>query len=265
MNTSAQLQPRPTARRAVALGVVSYLNALPLYHSLLGDDRFAIAPHVPSRLAAALLDGSCDCAMVPVVDYFRRRVDLVPVSNGCIASDGETLTVRVFSRMPPERLDRLVVDGDSHTSIILARLIWRELYGKTLELLAARPGEPWGQAEAVLLIGDKVVCSRPRGFGFEVDLGAAWKHLTGLPFVFAAWYGLRGKDHGALSTALETARDRGVADAREIALRHAAGHGWPESIAVEYLCHTLKYTRTPAMTQATERFFTLASQHGYLP
>ena len=40
---------------------------------------------------------------------------------------------------------------------------------------------------AMLLIGDKVVTREPRGMGFQLDLGAAWKELTGLPFVFAVW------------------------------------------------------------------------------
>ena len=265
MTTQAHPQPRPITRRTKSLGVVSYLNALPLYRSLIGIADIDIRADVPSRLTEMLLRGDCDCAMVPVVDYFRNRNVLEPISDGCIASDGETLTVRVFSKTPPEKLDRLRVDGDSHTSIILAQVVWRELYGRSLELI------PWGQddstlgdVESILLIGDKVVRSAPRGFGFEVDLGAAWKHLTGLPFVFAAWYARRGADHGDLAATLSAARDGGVLDAREIAREHAAAHGWPESIAIEYLCNTLKYTLTPAMGQAMERFFTLATRHGFL-
>jgi chorismate dehydratase len=41
--------------------------------------------------------------------------------------------------------------------------------------------------EAVLLIGDKVVDPTRAGYAYEVDLGGAWRQMTGLPFVFAVW------------------------------------------------------------------------------
>lgn len=271
--------PRDLSNPTVTLGVVSYLNALPLYSTLIGRERVAIRAAVPAKLAALLAAGECDCAMLPVVDYFRRKAELEPVGDGCIASDGETLTVRVFSRVPPDKVTRLCVDGESHTSVILAQVIWRELYGRALELVplqrgdqspseTIRPVAESGSAadapDSILLIGDKVIRQAPRGYGFEVDLGAAWKHLTGLPFVFAAWFGPRERDDAALARLLGEARDAGVASASQIAEAAAAEHGWPKAIALEYLCRTLKYTLTPAMREAMERFETLARREGLL-
>lgn len=249
------------AVRPLTLGVVSFLNARPLRETLDDRDDVSLLPDVPARLGERLDRGECDAALLPIVDYWPRRDRLEIVSDACIGSDGETLTVRVFSAGPPDRIEQLHVDGDSHTSVTLARLIWRELYGRTLHL---RPysGEP---ATAVLLIGDKVVTRRPRGFGFEVDLGAAWKHLTGLPFVFAAWYGRRGSDLQAASRMLSEARDAGVAHAREIARRMAPLHGWPIDVAEHYLCDVMKYSITPPMRSAMDRFFELADGHGLLP
>jgi chorismate dehydratase len=261
--------PAPPAASTITLGVVSYLNALPLYETLRGRADVAIRPDVPANLARMLEAGACDCAMLPVVDYFRRCEALEPVGDGCIASDGETLTVRVFSRVPPDKVTRLSVDGESHTSVILARVIWRELYDRHLELTELKAG-PAGvdatceSADSILLIGDKVIRRAPRGYGFEVDLGAAWKHLTGLPFVFAAWFGRRGADHAALARLLNEARDAGVASAERIAESAAADHGWPRAIAVEYLCRTLKYTQAPAMREAMARFEALARRDGWL-
>src|SRR5690606_11728603 len=83
--------------------------------------------------------------------------------------------------------------------------------------------------EALLLIGDKVVTSAPTGFGFEVDLGAAWKYLTGLPFIFAAWFAPAERDVGPLAAELNAARDAGVQGAADIARRFAPIHGWPEA------------------------------------
>ncbi|MFH1418042.1 MAG: menaquinone biosynthesis protein [Planctomycetota bacterium] len=251
------------------LGVVSFLNAKPLCKPLVGQERLTIKPAVPAKLSAMLANGECDVALLPIVDFWRCRDHLEIISDACIASDGETTTVRVFSKSPPDTLRKLHVDGDSRTSVVLARLIWLELYGVNLELSPWRTGRAEGSspdAEAVLLIGDKVVSAAPTGFGFEVDLGAAWKHLTGLPFVFAAWYARKDADlAGELAPVLQAARDAGVAAAEEIALQDAEQHGWPTHTAVKYLRDVMRYTLTDDMRTAMRRFFQLAEGHALLP
>jgi len=254
---------RPAAA-TYALGVVSYLNARPLYEGLADRRNLTLKPAVPADLAEMLLAGGCDAALLPVVDYWRHKDRLQPVSDACIASDGETMTVRVFAKRPAGQIQRLHVDGESHTSIILAQIIWRELYGRKLDLVPWKPGDSDG-CDAVLLIGDKVVSHAPVGFGFEVDLGAAWKYLTGLPCVFAGWYGRADRDFTDLSAVLSKARDRGRAEAERIARRAAARHGWPQETAIRYLTRTLKFQLTDAMRSGMDRFFTLAEKHGLLP
>jgi len=266
----------PDARKATCtLGVVSFLNALPLYDALLGEADCRIVPAVPSRLIDLLDAGECDLAMLPVVDAWRARRRLTLVSDGCIASDGETLTVRVYSRVPCERVTRLHVDGDSHTSVLLARVLWHELYGRGVEIVpwqiadgargVTAPAPVDAGVEALLLIGDKVVRNAPRGFGFEMDLGAAWKHLAGLPFVFAAWYGEAGRDWSAIAARCAGARDKGVRRAEQIARAHAAAHGWPEEIAVQYLRDIMRYRLTEGMRESMDRFAALVERHGLLP
>lgn len=265
--TAPLLQSRPVTE-TTTLGVVSFLNARPLRELLSAADDVVLRPEVPSRLGEMLDAGQCDVALLPVVDGWRRRERLELVSDACIASDGETMTVRVYSKIPPDQLERLHVDGDSHTSIVLAQVIWRELYQHRLEVIpwnpASTPGDDVSPVNSLLLIGDKVVRQAPRGYGFEVDLGAAWKHLTGLPFVFAAWYGRRGEDHARIARILCAARDAGVSNAARIARNVASMHGWPAETAERYLCDIMKYTITPDMRASMDRFFTLAMQHGLL-
>ncbi len=273
MTRQAALSHETVNPRVRSLGVVSFLNARPLWWSLSDRADLAIRPAVPSKLAAVLQDRSCDAALLPVVDYWKGRDHLRLVSNACIASDGETLTVRVFSKVPPERLDCLHVDGDSHTSVVLAQVVWRELYGRSLELRRWAPVPATGSAatgteavaaDAVLLIGDKVVRDAPRGFGFQVDLGAAWRHVTGLPFVFAAWAAEPGAAGDELARLLEAARDAGVAAVEEIARQESPAHGWPPQLALTYLRDIMRYTMTDAMRAGLDRFFELAAKHGFL-
>ena len=97
--------------------------------------------------------------------------------------------------MPPERIQAVYGDTDSHTSVILAQVILRQRYGVTAPLLPlkVREGEHLHVAEegpeTMLLIGDKVVNAAPEHlvYPYQMDLGEQWKLLTGLPFVFAMW------------------------------------------------------------------------------
>ncbi|MBX3393930.1 MAG: menaquinone biosynthesis protein [Phycisphaerae bacterium] len=266
MNLESRPASVPTTQTHT-LGVVSYLNSRPLHDGLGSVPGIRLRPAVPAELIAMLDGGECEVALLPVVDYWRNRDRLVRVSDGCIASDGETMTVRVFSKRPAETVTRLHVDCDSHTSIVLAQVLWREIYGQTLEI------SPWDRhnpgslddVDALLLIGDKVVTGQPLGFGFEVDLGSAWKYATGLPFVFAAWFGRRGAENAALSALLSAARDRGEADAERIARQWGPVHGWPVETAVQYLTRSLKFRITEAMQDGMDRFFALAVRYGLLP
>lgn len=262
--------PAPTGtatsqtREVCTLGIVSFLNSRPLMAGLDEDPALRLVPAVPSALYGLLREGAVDVALLPVVDIWRGGSQLQLVSDACIASSAETMTVRIFSRVPPDRIRSLLADPDSHTSVILARLLWREMYGRDLELHPWKPGQPADRAEAVLLIGDKVVADAPRGYGFEVDLGGAWRHLTDLPFVFAAWAGPTGRDLGRVAAALSTARDRGVAEAGQIAEKYAAAHQWPVSTARRYLSETLLYRLTPAARAGMSRFLESAERIGLL-
>lgn len=249
------------------LGAVSFLNARPLLEGLAADPRVSILQAVPSALAAELLAQRVDAALVPVVDALLHGDRLRVVSDACIGCDGETLTVRVFSRLPPDSMERLAVDQDSHTSVLLARVLWAELYGRGLRL-STLPVEDrsWDDCQAVLLIGDKVVARAPRGFGYEIDLGGAWRQLTGLPFVFAVWACLRDlPDADQLGRVLTRARDRGERRAGQIARQQGPALGWPTDLAETYLTRYLRFRLTAGHCQAVERFLASGRRLGFLP
>lgn len=241
------------------LGVVSFLNSRPLIYGLDTDPRVSLRFEVPSALASLLDLGEVDAALVPIIDVLIRRRAWRILSDACIGCDGETLTVRVFSTVPPQQVRQLHVDGDSHTSVALARLLWRELYDVDLQIVPWQ-GQPADEARAVLLIGDKVVTQRPAGFDTETDLGAAWKTLTGLPFVFAVWAAPMHIDAASLASVLNAARDAGVAQAESIAETLGPHMGWPVAVAKRYLTQRLRYRLTPRARQGMEHFLRLAKQ-----
>ena len=244
------------------LGVVSYLNAKPLIAGLETDGCVDLIYDVPARLPTLLDSGAVDAALVPIVDLVRSDRQWQIVSDACIGCDGETLTVRVFSRLPPESIGTLHVDGDSHTSVALATIIWKELYGRGLEIVPFRAVEAVEASEGILLIGDKVVKDALIGFDIQTDLGSAWKSLTSLPFVFAAWAAARERDVGLLATRLTRARDAGVESAELIAEDFGPGLGWPLALAKRYLSARLSFTLGPRQRAGMAEFLKLARANG---
>lgn len=247
------------------LGVVSFLNARPLIAGLEGDPRFELVFDVPARLPARLEAGEFDAALVPVIDLVAEGRDWQIISDACIGCDGETLTVRVFSRVPPQEIQTLHVDGDSHTSVALARVLWKETYGRELNVLPYSGSETVAECEAVLLIGDKVVGHSLIEYETETDLGSAWKSLTSLPFVFAAWAGPRGGDVSELAVHLSAARDQGVASSAMIAEDVAPGLGWPVTLAKRYLATRLKFDLGQRQREGMTRFLELATRENLVP
>ncbi|HUW84098.1 MAG TPA: menaquinone biosynthesis protein [Phycisphaerae bacterium] len=265
MATSRTQIDQTNSQRRWVVGAVSFLNTKPLIDGLDRQPGITLKLAVPAELPALLEADQADAVLVPAVDFGRNRPDWHIISDGCIASDGQTMTVRIFSRVPPDRITTLHVDGDSHTSVVLAQVLWRRLYERALPVRRIDTRrEPLDRCQAVLLIGDKVVSGPTRQFGFEVDLGGAWKQLTGLPFVFAVWAGKRHSDLGQLPQLLDAARDRGVGRAAELAKVHGPANGWPVELAAKYLTQYLSFALTPRHHRGLELFFEMAEQMGLL-
>lgn len=255
-----------TAHRVLHVGSVSFLNSKPLIWGLDKFPDLKLGLDVPSSLIDDLRDHVFDIALLPVIDY-QLMDGLRIVPSACIGCDGETLTVRIFSKVPVERIRTIACDTDSHTSVALARVIFAELYGRRPELVdweSEWTKEGDRSCDAKLLIGDKVVCEEPSGFEYQLDLGAAWRRLTGMPFVFATWIAREGVDLRDLPERLEQAKRGGLAHVDDIIKRYALPLGWPAGLALQYLTMYLKYDVGPRQLEAMERFYDLACKHGVI-
>ncbi len=260
MSTASASSPAGLRRRAIRVGSVSFLNAKPLIFGLDHTRDVKLALDVPSRLIDGLRGHEFDMALLPVIDY-QRMAGLRVVTSGGIGCDGPTLTVRIFSRVPISEIQWLACDTDSHTSVALARVILAERFGLRPQFVDLKRGidQP---CEARLLIGDKVVCEEPSGFEHQLDLGLAWKQMTGLPFVFAAWMVRDGVDLGDLPQRLERAKRQGLKHVDEIIAQHAVPRGWPPGVALQYLTCYLTYDIGERQLKAIQQFHALAERYG---
>lgn len=169
--------PAPNDLPPLRLGCVQYLNARPLIHGWRGEVRF---DH-PSILCRELAAGQLDVALVSSFEYLRNPVYSV-IDRVAIASDGPVYSVVLAHRDGIETVREVVVDPASETSVNLLRC----LLGEEIEFVAT--GE-LSATRAQLLIGDQAIRFREEmGETIQfLDLGAAWREATGLPFVYALW------------------------------------------------------------------------------
>ncbi|MBI1371950.1 MAG: hypothetical protein GC159_04205 [Phycisphaera sp.] len=241
------------------VGCVSFLNAKPLVDGLDDRDDLSIVYDVPSRLLSYLLAGDVDVALCPVIDFQCSPQPLRIVPVGGIGCDGETHTVRLFSRVPFKQIQRVRIDADSHTSIVLMHVVLADLYGVRVQTVA--PSEPLdGEVDAMLLIGDKVVTAAPSDADYphQLDLGESWKRCTGMPFVFATWMTRVDTDLGTLPGVLDAQRRANASRIDQIVARNAGGLGWPGDLAQRYLGELLKYEVGDRELKAIERFWNRA-------
>lgn len=249
------------------VAAVSYLNTRPLVEGLDAIPQMHLTRTVPSEMRGMLDNDQAEAALLPVIDLQRIDQNMVVVPAGCISCVGSVLTVRIFSQLPAEKIDTLWVDTDSHTSVALAQVLWHNLYRKRLRIIPFTPGK-WDMAEdaqAVLVIGDKVVSSAPIGFDYQFDLGRLWWEMTGLPFTFAVWAAKEGSNLAELYRILSAARRDGQENLYEIAVRAAVEHDWPEDLAIRYLTKNLHFEFTEAHREGMEEFFDMAAEIGIIP
>lgn len=261
MTLQSSPAPLTYGTQTLSVGSVSFLNAKPLIFGLDRHSDLQLILDVPSRLLDGLRSQQMDLALLPVIDY--QRLDglrVVPASG--IGCNGPTLTVRIFSRIPISQIQTLACDTDSHTSVALARILLAEQWHVTPRFVDWTTGDGHqAHADAILLIGDKVVCNEPEGFEYQLDLGAGWKDITGLPFVFAVWMARPQVDLGNLPERLLAARQEGLAHVDDIIAQFAVPRGWPANIAKKYLREYLHYEIGPQQLEAIRLFHQLAGKY----
>jgi chorismate dehydratase len=266
----------------VRLAAVRYLNTAPLIEGLDACEDIELTTTVPSRIAELVTRDDADLGLASIIDAARAEGELTMLPVGQIGCDGPTLTVRLFSSVPFERIETFAADTDSHTSVALARILLKRLFRADAlprpfdarERVLTAPGSPVGASlddwpASLLLIGDKVVTDPPPAdrYPYHLDLGQAWHELTGLPFVYATWMcrerdladpQRRARIHAAASI-LDRQRRRNAERMHWIVSRRSAQARWPVPLAVDYLTRLLRYETGPREREAAERFFAEAS------
>lgn len=265
------------------IAAVSYLNTTPMIEGLQTWRDAELITAVPSRLAGMVLEARADIGLVSLADYARAagpdgNAGLLLLACGMIGCDGPTLTVRVFSAVPPERITTLHADTDSHTSVVLAQVVLAEQFGVRPLVKDFHAREQMGSGEdpdawpeTMLLIGDKVVTDSPPAvrYPYQIDLGEAWHGLTGLPFVYAVWMcrADRAADPAVQTAAalIDRQRRRNRMRLDSVITAEAARRGWPGDLARKYIGELLRFEVDDRAREAVGVFLAKAAGLGLVP
>jgi chorismate dehydratase len=177
--------------KKVKVGIVSYLNTRPLIFGLKLppiSSQIELIEDNPARLAEMLKNNEIDLGLIPVAAIPELEEHYL-AGDYCIGTEGEAASVCLFSEVPLEEIQKVYLDYQSRTSVALLKWIMKEYWGIHPELIEATNEDYRKEIKgttAGLVIGDRAFEQRKLST-FFYDLGAEWKKITGLPFVFAAW------------------------------------------------------------------------------
>lgn len=170
------------------IGTVSYTNAYPLIEYLpLVYPEAEIISVVPSKLGKLMKQGDVDIALLSSIELIKNpEYSYLPEIS--ISSDGAVGSVLLFSKIPVHEIKTVALDQSSLTSITLIKILFTEHWKISPDYLSFTPPVEKGLeiADAALAIGDAGLVAEKQ-YPYCYDLGAEWKSMTGLPFVFALW------------------------------------------------------------------------------
>ena len=247
--------------RALRVGCVKYLNALPLIHGWPGEVVF---DH-PSALCRMLANAELDVAFVSSFEFLRNR-DYVIVDDIAVAADGPVYSVFLVHCGEIDQIEEIALDPASQTSMTLLRCLLAE-HGMAprFTLDEQRDADCLTPTRARLMIGDQAIRFRQQhedACKFW-DLAGEWKQLTGLPFVFALWL-IRPetRDGPEIAESLRARRDENLCSLDEVI---AGQSGFSRGFCTYYFRECVRFKFGAAEKAGLLMFQSLCEKHEILP
>ncbi|MBC7828789.1 MAG: menaquinone biosynthesis protein [Chitinophagaceae bacterium] len=241
--------------KKIKVGIVNYLNTMPLLYGINHSpvmDSIELIQDYPSNIASFLLDGKIDIGLVPVA-ILPALKEYHIYTDYCIGCDGPVASVCLFSEVPIGKVETVLLDYQSRTSVALLKILlndhWKikpAFVDTTSDYRSSITGTTAG-----LVIGDRSFEQRKSSL-YAYDLGEAWKQYTGLPFVFAAWVSIQRLDDQFIK-AFNMANGSGIENIRTII------DSMPASLfdMEEYFTRYISYELNPEKQRGLERFLEL--------
>lgn len=173
------------------ISIVSYLNSKPFLYGLKKSDfsgDFQISCDIPSKIAAKLSYNLADIGLIPVAGLEELNKYSI-ISDYCIGAVGNVKTVVLASEVPIHKVDTILMDYQSRSSVLLAKVLAKFYWKKEFfwkNTCSNFQNESIKGKTAGVVIGDRVFDIENR-YPYVYDLSEQWYKFTALPFVFAVW------------------------------------------------------------------------------
>ncbi|MES2591440.1 MAG: menaquinone biosynthesis protein [Bacteroidota bacterium] len=172
------------------VSVVSYLNSKPfiygLHHSEIMN-QIDLQQDIPSECARKLMEGNVDIGLIPVA-VLPQLNEYHIISDYCIGAEGKVASVMLYSNVPLDKIETVLLDYQSRTSVMLVKVLAHFFWKINPEWVPAKAhyeNDIQGTTAAVI-IGDRTFGLEDK-YTYSYDLAEEWQKFTQLPFVFACW------------------------------------------------------------------------------
>lgn len=242
------------------IGVVSYLNTIPLKYGLEQQfemKNYQIITAVPSLLPTLLLQKEVDIAIVPS-GSLHTLPSYSLQSRYCLGSEGRVNSVLLLSNSSLSSLHTIYLDLDSMSSVRLVKILCQHYWNISPKFVDATIDDSLqlSEGEAMVAIGDKTF-ALSKSYKVVADLSLEWKRFTGLPFVFAVWASLHPMEETTIQ-ALDSACAFGLAHIEE-AVASLGEKIIDTPSAIDYLTNSMNYLFDEDKKEALKKFLAYSS------
>ena len=241
------------------LALVSYLNTKPFIEGLnkfFPDGELDLELLPPAECPKELANGTCDMALIPV-GSLPDFADLSILKDHCIGAQGAVDSVFLFSQVPVQEVDKVILDLHSRTSNGLTRILMQHFWKRKVDFQVpdSRDFDLIQGNTAGVAIGDVAYKIKDR-YNYVYDLSEEWMSYTGLPFVFAVWAYIGERWATQDLQRMVHALEWGRVHRKEAAQKWGGQFGYSPEEAERYLCESIRYRLDQPKHQALERYIT---------
>ena len=209
----------------------------------------------PFVCAEKLLNEKADIGLVPVAIIPELQESHI-ISDFCIGADGTVETVLLLSDVPLEKINCVLLDYQSRTSVLLLKILAEKFWKISPQRINTEIDfeKNIKDKTAGLVIGDRTFALKKK-FRYVYDLAEEWKIFTGLPFVFACWVSNKKLDKDFISR-FNSALESGIKNIPLVASQYPS-NGFD---ALDYLTKKVSYDFDERKKQAMKYFLQLVQE-----
>ncbi|HXB39190.1 MAG TPA: menaquinone biosynthesis protein [Bacteroidia bacterium] len=242
------------------ISIVSYTNTLPFKYGITESgllNKIDLQLDIPSVCAQKVIEGKVDIGLIPVAVIPALKEHYI-ISKFCLGSNDKVDTVKLYSTVPLEKIEKIYLDYQSRTSITLVQVLSKFYWKINPQFLSAQEGfeKLISGNTAAVVIGDR--CFDMNGkFSYEYDLAGEWKKYSGMPFVFAAWVSNKEIDDSFIDE-FEKVLSYGIENIKKAVQKNIPANR--QELITTYLTQRINYDFNEEKQKSMHHFLSLLKQ-----